>query len=614
MGIVDEDIARVRAATDLVAVASEHMALRRVGMRWSGLCPFHSEKSPSFSVNSELGVYYCFGCQARGDAITFVREVEHLDFAEAVERLAAKAGVALHYDDASTGRTQARRAGIHETLETAVSWYQQRLNSRTPDASAARRYLRQQRGYDSAVVRRYRLGWAPDAWDGLVRGAGVPAPALVDAGLATVGDSGRHTDFFRARLLFPIFDAGGRPVGAGGRMLPGGRMPKYKNTAATAVYDKSQVLYGLNWAKTSVVTSGRIVICEGYTDVIGLHGAGVPEAVATCGTALADGHIRLLTRFARKVVLAYDADGAGQSAAEHFYEWERRYDLDIRVAALPAGADPADLAGRDPDALRRAIDGAQPYLGFRLARLFAAAEMATPEGRARAATEALALVRQHPGPLVRDQYLMEVADRCRLDPAMLRSLPSTVPVGQGARSVVGSGRTDQLPPALVGGVEMEALRLAVHRPEEVATRLERALFLHPVACTAFDALAGSPTLHEAVEWADPQTAELLGRVAVEVPEVGTDDVMVRLVERAGQRALAELGAEMRSTEDPAAYAHIVAWLKLAVEMVRGGEETDAVRTLEAQEALVDWLVARSQPAPDLSTVDEPGRAEAGRRL
>ncbi len=618
MGIVEEDIAKVRAATDLVAVASEHMSLRRVGTQWSGLCPFHSEKSPSFSINNELGVYHCFGCQAGGDAIRFVREIEHLDFAEAVERLAARAGIALRYDDAATSRTQVRRARLHETLEAAISWYQARLNATgSPDAGAARHYLRHERGYDREVVERYRLGWAPDGWDHLVRGLGRPAKDLVDAGLATLTDRGSHIDFFRARILFPIFDAGGRPVGAGGRMLPGGRPPKYKNTSATAVYDKSRVLYGLNWAKRDVVERGRIVICEGYTDVIGLQRAGVGEAVATCGTALADGHITLLTRFARKVVLAYDADGAGQAAAEHFYEWEQRHDLDIRVAAIPAGADPADLARRDPDALRHAVETAQPYLGFRLGRLWAASELSTPEGRTRAARTAVGLVRAHPSELVRDQYLMEVADRCRIDPGRLRTLDVADPASPAAPGrpvqvhddVHGNPRRDarggpdgrrseerddatSAVAARVGGAELEALRLAVHRPADVHDRLQRVLFAHPLAVAAFDALAGADDLHEAIEEADPQTSALLRQLAVEPPHEDVDDVVVRLVERAGQRCIAELSAEMRHADDPAAYAPVVGWLKLALETFRSADMVDREAAMDAESALVGWLVAR----------------------
>jgi DNA primase len=600
MGIVDEDIAKVRAATDFVALAGEHLALRRAGSRWVGLCPFHTEKSPSFSVNAELGMYYCFGCGAKGDVITFVREMEHLDFVEAVEKLAARAGISLRYDDEAAGRGHQRRERIHEALDAAIAWYHERLLS-GPDAAPARAYLRSQRGYDGEVVRRYRLGWAPEGWDQLARGLALPRSALVDAGLVTVDGSGRYADFFRARVLFPIFEAGGRPVGLGGRLLPGGRGPKYKNTPGTAVYDKSRVLYGLNWAKKAVVDKARVVVCEGYTDVIGLQRAGVGEAVATCGTALADGHIRLLTNFARSIVLAYDADSAGQSAAEKFYEWERRFEVDIRVAALPEGADPADLARSDPGALAGAIEGARPYLGFRLERLFARADLSSPEGRARAAAEAVGQVSEHPNELVRDQYLMQVADRCRVEPGRLREMAASGgasggrPEGSGERP----GR-EMLRPrpasAAVGGPELEALRLAVHHPEAVAARLERVLFAHPLARSAFDALSGATTFADAVEAADPQTADLLLRLAVEETDAEPDDIMIRLVERAGQRALRELQAEVRQGEpaEQRSFAPTIAWLKLALETMRSDDASQREAALEAEERLVGWILERDR--------------------
>ena len=426
MGIVAEDVERVRSATDLVALVSERVALRRVGTQWVGLCPFHGENTASFSVNGELGVYYCFGCQVRGDA-SFLRETEHLDFATAVETLAARAGITLRYDgEDHAGGAHKRSTELTEAMERAVNWYHARLVG-APDAADARRYLRS-RGYDSETVKKYRLGWAPDGWDALVASAGVQGELLVAVGLAFRNKANRLNDSFRARVLFPIFDAAGRPVGLGGRLLPGGTGPKYKNTQATPIYDKSRVLYGLNWAKSTVVEQGRVVVCEGYTDVIGLQRAGVTEAVATCGTALAEGHIKLLTGFSRRIVLAYDADPAGQGAAEHFYDWERRFDAEISVVALPPGADPADLAQSDPERLREAVSGAMPYLGFRLERLFAHADLRNPEGRARAAEASLALIAEHPDALVRDQYLMQVSDRCRLScarcPAPSPPLPS----------------------------------------------------------------------------------------------------------------------------------------------------------------------------------------------
>lgn len=620
MGIVDEDIARVRSSTDFVALVGEHLALRRVGTRWIGLCPFHAENSPSFSVNSELGLYYCFGCGAKGDVITFVREVEHLDFVEAVEKLAGRAGITLRYDEQG-GRSgdQQRRTRIYDTLDKAIEWYHQRLLSGS-DSGSARHYLRQERGYDGDLVRRFRIGWAPDGWDTLVKSLGVPPKDLVDAGLATVDASGRYTDFFRGRILFPIFEPGGKPIGAGGRMLPGGRPPKYKNTSGTAVYDKSRVLYGLNWAKKDVVDKGRVVVCEGYTDVIGLHEAGVGEAVATCGTALADGHIRLLTNFARRIVLAYDADVAGQAAAERFYEWEDRFQVDIRVAAIPAGGDPADLARSDPGALVKAVEDARPFLGFRIDRLLARSDLSAPETRARAAVEAMALIREHPNELVRDQYLMTVADRCRIEPDRLRQMSAARPgrgrgdeqPGQARRSAEATDRpADRVVERVtVGGPELEALRLAVHRPEEVAPVLEGVLFEHPIARSAFDVLSSSSTLHEAIEAADPQTADLLQRIAVEDSDAEPGDVMIRLVERAGHRALKELQSQMRQA-DPAAqadFAPTIAWLKLTLESLRSDDgPVPGEGTTGAQEGLVRWLTAWEQTGVaqtvDAHTVD-----------
>lgn len=636
MGIVDEDIARVRAATDFVALASEHLALRRVGTRWVGLCPFHTESTPSFSVNAELGLYHCFGCQASGDVITFVRELEHLDFVEAVEKLAGRAGITLRYDDESAGADHTRRSRIYQTLAAAIGWYHARLLD-APDAAAARRYLRAERGYDGEIVRRYRLGWAPDGWDPLLRALKLPKSALVDAGLGSLDEQGRYRDFFRARLLFPIFDPGDRPIGAGGRMLPGGRPPKYKNTTGTAVYDKSSVLYGLNWAKKEVVARDRVVVCEGYTDVIGLHRAGVVEAVATCGTALADGHIRLLTKFAHRIVLAYDADAAGQAAAERVHEWERRFEVDIRVAALPPGEDPADLARRDPAALQRAVAGAEPFVAFQLERHFGRAELGSAEGRVRAAGAAVDLVATHPDPLVRDQYLMEIADRCRVPPDDLRAMAADparrrraagtdqqprrrrevanrpgeehLPGGGRGHAVSGSGQGRERLAAPVARAlpapERAVLVLAVRQPEDVADRLERVLLSHPLALAAFDALSGADTLGEAIGTAPAPVAGLLTELAVTEAEGSVDDVMTRVVELAGRRAVTDLQAEIK-TADPAdvpAYVANLEWLILALEELRtAGGGTDPTRNAEAR--LVAWLVARGDPVPDDELPDQ----------
>jgi DNA primase len=573
MGIVDEDIVRVREATDLVAVVSQYLQLKRTGRRWKGLCPFHAEKTPSFSVNGEEGLYYCFGCQAKGDAITFVREIEHLDFAGAVEWLAAKGGITLRYTDRAEGEGRKRRARLVDAMEAAVAWYHERL-LHAPDAGAARSYLRR-RGISGDDVRAFRIGWAPDAWDELARALKLPDNVLVDSGLGFLNRGGRQTDAFRARVLFPIFDASGDAVAFGGRNLPGADGPKYKNSPATPIYEKTKVLYGLNWAKGEIVTADQAIVCEGYTDVIGFAQVGITRAVATCGTALTEEHLRLLGKFARRVVLAFDADAAGQAAAERFYAWEHTLGLDVSVAALPPGVDPGDLAGRDPEGLRKAVDDAVPFLGFRVERALAAANLSTPEGRARAAEGALAMIREHPNDLVRDQYLMEVASRCSLEPARLREMLRRGPARSAPASAARPRREDEWRET----PESEALRLAVHQPEAVAAWLHESLFLDERNAAVFRALAASTTLHEAIERADPGAAELLQRLAVEDTDAEPDDVVARLVVERARRAVRDVDdAPMRT------------WVLQRMHEAA----PDSPMKLDASEQLLRWLVSRSE--------------------
>jgi DNA primase len=591
VGILAEDIERVRAATDFVAVAGEHIALKRAGRRWQGLCPFHAEKSPSFSINAEEGLYYCFGCGVGGDVITFVREIEHLDFAEAVERLAARSGIQIHYDTAAVSEERQRRARLVEAMGRAVDWYHERLLS-GPDAKPARAYLRS-RGYDGEVVRAYRLGWAPEGWDELCRALKLPDDVVRDTGLGFRNKRDRWQDFFRGRILFPIFDVRGDPVAFGGRRLDGGQGPsgpgsgelgpKYRNSPETPLYSKSRILYGLNWAKAAVVDSNEVVVCEGYTDVIGLARSGLPWAVATCGTALADEHVRILKNFARRVVLAYDADAAGQAAAERFYEWERRYELDLAVADLPAGTDPGELASRDPAALQAAVKGAKPFLTFRLDRLFDRSDLRTPAGKARVAEAAMAAVREHPSDLVRDQYVMTVADRTGIEPDRLRMLLEGRAPAQ-ARAAGSGGYGARTVPTRHEGPEVEALRLAVHRPEEVAELLHEALFADDVVLDGYRALCAATTLAQAVDEAPPEAAALLRRLAVEDAEAPANDVLARLATEAARRVIVDLEAANRRSgglnED-------VAWLKLAIEEVR-----EPATGIDATGRLVRWLVDR----------------------
>lgn len=540
MGILDEDVARVREATNIVAVVSEHLGLRRVGRRYQGLCPFHTEKTPSFTVNPELGLYHCFGCGVGGDAISFVREVEHLDFVGAVERLAARAGIQLRYDDAAAGKERNRRQRLVETVAAAGGFYHQLLLE-APEAGTARRYLRS-RGYDGDVARKFQLGYSPDRFDALAQfltARKFSRQDLLDAGLCFVNRADRLQDHFRDRVIFPIFDARGDAVGFGGRALTSGG-PKYKNSPESAVYQKSRVLYGLNWAKEDIVAKNEAVVCEGYTDVLAFFLAGVPRAVATCGTALVEDHLRVLKNFTPALVLAYDADDAGQAAAERIYQWEARYDMRLSVADLPAGQDPADVGRVDPAGLVAAVAGARPFLRFRLDRLLASAEIASAEGRAKTAKAAVALVAEHPDDLVRDQYLMDLAGRLGIDVDRLRRAVAS----PGVKASPGSSVPDApRRPAPLEGPEVEMLRVAVHAPELVAGRIVPEVFAEPVAREAFAALALSATFHEALERTTGAAAELLERLAVEDPPWGEDpdpyaiSVLVQVTEAAAERQL-----------------------------------------------------------------------------
>ncbi|MDQ1455716.1 MAG: primase [Actinomycetota bacterium] len=586
MGILDDDVARVREATDLVALVSEHVALKRVGRRFQGLCPFHQEKTPSFSVSADKGVWHCFGCQKSGDAITFVREVEHLDFVETIERLAGRAGITLRYDDASFSEERKRKQRLHQAVQAAIDFYHQRLVE-APDGGGARRYLRS-RGFEGDAVRRFSLGWAPEGYDPLsahLQHAKFARQDIVDAGLAFVNRANKLQDAIRARLMFPIWDTRGEPVGFGGRTL-GDDGPKYKNTAETAIYHKSRLLYGLNFAKGEIVAQGEVVICEGYTDVMAFVLAGVPTAVATCGTALADEHFLTLKNLARKVTLAYDADAAGQAAAERCYQWEQRFEVQFQVADLPAGRDPADVWKDDPQQLVGAVKGAVPFLEFRLDRLLRAADTSTLEGRARAAQEGAILLAEHPNDLVRDQYVMKLAGRLEIEPDRVRDAVGQVRTRPHVRSASASEPAPRPVDQPVDRRELDALRWAVHGPEMMSGRLDVALFVDPLARTAFAGLTELPW-HECLERASPEVAALLQRLAVEdlddrgpTEELATR-VVVNLVEASSQRLL----TSMLRRDDPRT-SEFKAKLDVLTN-ARASEHWDAAEVMAEQ--LVTWI-------------------------
>ncbi len=622
MGIVDEDVARVRDSTDLVALVGDYVGLRRVGQRFMGLCPFHEEKTPSFSINPSLGVFHCFGCNKSGDAITFLRELEHLDFVDAVERLAARAGITLRYDTQRAAQDRSRRSRLVEAVDAATRFYHSRLVD-APDGGTARKYLRG-RGFDGDVARRFSLGWAPDAWDALsthLQQAKFARDDIVGAGLAFVNKANRLQDQFRARLVFPIFDARGEPVGFGGRAL-GDEQPKYKNSPETSIYTKSRLLYGLNWAKGEIVARGEVVICEGYTDVMAFALAGAPHAVATCGTALADDHFQMLKNLARRVVLAYDDDAAGQGAAERWYRWEQAYELEVRVADLPAGRDPGDLWPGEPERLLEALARAAPFLQFRLDRAISAADTSTIESRARGAEVAARIIAEHPNDLVRDEYVMKLAgelgfdaDRLRETVARAAAAPRAQPPRGSTRGPRAAPRADQPesserapelgaepghePAVSVPAVdrrELDVLRWAVHAPELVADWLDESLFADPTARAAFACLASTASFAEALDAAEAPVRALLERIAVEEPsDPEPETLRARLLVRAVVPVAQQIAAALTAVDDARA-SELMAEIDRVTGAESAGDWDDAQNHARR---LLGWSTdERSRPGVD----------------
>lgn len=506
MAIAEDDIQKVRSVATLSDVVSPYAQLRRAGRGQVGLCPFHSERTPSFNVNDDTGRYMCFGCGAKGDVFNFVQSMEHLDFIGAVEKLAGRFGIELHYTSGAGSGERKHRKDLQELMERAVEWYHARL-LQSPDARSAREYLRA-RDLGGDVARQFKIGWAPDEWDGLSRALEAPSEMLREAGLGFVNKAGRPQDSFRARVMFPIFDETGAAVAFGGRILPGSTDPaKYKNSSETPIYTKSRTLYGMNWAKGDVVKQDRVIVCEGYTDVIGFHKSGLPVAVATCGTSLTEEHVRLMKRYARNVVLAFDADAAGQGAAEKFYAWESKYDISVSVAQFPDGQDPGELAQKNPQALEKAVTEAMPFLGFRLVRLFDAHPLRSPEVRARVANKAMELINEHPDVNVRRLYAGQVASHTGVSATELVKIADFG--GKTAHEVAAPviQATD--------GAGFVALSLLIHEWDAIAPWLIEELFVDEPSRDAFRALAQTDgQVHEALQIATPEAVEVIERAAV----------------------------------------------------------------------------------------------------
>jgi len=541
MAITEEDIEKVRSATSIVDVIQPYVALRRVGRNWVGLCPFHAEKSGSFNVRDETGRYKCFGCGEGGDAFRFIQEIDHVDFVASVEKLAAKAGIQLTYTSGGESRDRQRRKRLIEAMKTAVDWYHERL-LKSPDARAARDYLRA-RGLDGDTARSFQIGWAPDDWDVFARASGLPSDVLTETGLAFINRRSKLQDAFRGRVLFPILTAEGEPVALGGRVLPGSLDPaKYKNSHESPIYAKSKTLYGLNWAKHEIVAKNQVVICEGYTDVIGFHRSGIKRAVATCGTALTEEHVRLLKRYASRVVLAFDADSAGQGAAERFYEWEKKYEVEVSVAQFPDGRDPGDLANSNSAALTEAVNNPRPYLGFRLNRVMSGPRPNSPERQSRLAETAMAVVNEHPDVNVRKLYAGQVASHT--------GLPVNDLIKMAERK--GGRLPTSAPPrrrATRESSEFVVIALLLQRWQDTAPYMVERLFVEELHLRALRVIAQAEgNLEIALETADPEIRELLERAAITDVEQDPEIEARNLIRAAVRRELAVLLDPSRSLE------------------------------------------------------------------
>ncbi|MGH7338536.1 MAG: DNA primase, partial [Myxococcota bacterium] len=343
------------------------MQVKRAGRLFKALCPFHQEKTPSFSIDPAKSLYYCFGCSEGGDVISLVQKLENLSFVETVERIARRVGVDIHYEQLSAAdrAAQKRRFRLIDAHRAAVEHYHAALLG-SDQAADARTYLKG-RGFDREVAQEFQIGFSLPRWDDLSRallGKGFGEQELVDAGLASRTQEGGIVDRFRGRIMFPILDVTGDPVAFGARRLrDDDEGPKYLNSAESPIYAKAKVLYALSWAKNEIVKGGRALLVEGYTDVIALHRAGIKEAVATCGTALGLEHLRTLQRFTQHVVLSLDSDEAGGKAAERTYDQligdAQAMGLQVQVVLMSAGDDPADAVARDgAEAFRGLIDTA----------------------------------------------------------------------------------------------------------------------------------------------------------------------------------------------------------------------------------------------------------------
>jgi DNA primase len=464
--ISNDSLERVKQAADIVEVVSAHTDLRRQGSHYMGLCPFHEERSPSFSVEPQEKLYHCFGCGVGGDVIKFVEEKEGLSFTDAVELLADRYGVELEReqeDPRAEARRQHRRR-LEQLLDRAAAFYSNYLWE-SSEAEKAREYLAG-RGLGEEALRAFGVGYAPSAWDKiLVRGqqAGFSVEELRGVGLVQRGRSGGEYDRFRERIMFPIRDRRGRVLGFGGRAMRSDQGAKYVNTAETDFFHKSQMLYGVDRAKAAIAKAGRAVVVEGYTDVLALHQAGIEEAVGVMGTAITDDQVAALSGMVDEVVLALDADSAGQEAMLRAQRVAAGRRMRLRVAAMPAGEDPAEMMAEDggPERFRGLLERAEELTSFQVGLVLARTDVGSPVERDRALAEVAPVLAGMGESASRDDLVRRVAERLDLDPAMV--------MGRVVAATPASGGREQAPPEASPGGEAPRPR----RTAELTSRERR---------------------------------------------------------------------------------------------------------------------------------------------
>src|SRR3954447_19152915 len=414
---------RVKQQADIVRVVGEYVQLKKAGQNFRGLCPFHSERTPSFNVHPTRQIYHCFGCGKGGDVFSFVMEMEKCEFPDAIRIVAEKSGIAIPRPKERSPeerRENQQRTVLVEMHREAQTFFVKQIQG-TQEGKVARAYL-EDRGIDTATMDRFGIGYAPSGGDFLLRHfkAKYPDKLLAESGLISRGENGRMFDRFRRRITFPISNESGKIVAFGCRAL-GDDMPKYLNSPETPVYSKSNVLYHLDRAKEALRRSDFAVLVEGYMDAIAVARAGISNVVASCGTSLAEPQIKLLGRFTRRVIVNYDPDTAGQTATERSIALLLEQDFEVRVLALPGKADPDKfIREQGADAYIKLLKEAPPYVDYLISRA-RQMDLTTGEGKLRAVNFLMPYIQKIPNRILRSEWATRIAQQLRLDEPVLRA-------------------------------------------------------------------------------------------------------------------------------------------------------------------------------------------------